>query len=81
MKKLRSYHVLFAVSASFFLLFLIFSGIEIYLYYTRFRGSAPLSAYILIRAVEFIPIALILSIIGACLLARKKRIDKTQRSK
>jgi uncharacterized integral membrane protein len=76
MKKVKSYHILFAVSALLFFIFLIFSGIETYLYCTRFRGSAPLSVYILIRAVEFVPIALILLVIGICLLVRGKRNHK-----
>ena len=64
MKKENIYKILYAVSALLILCFAVFFGVDIYHYNTRFMGSAPLYAYALIRAVEFIVPSIIVFVVA-----------------
>lgn len=69
MKKLGVYKCLYIISAAFFVAFIVFFTVDAFKYDT-YKGSAPLYAYALIRAVEFILPSVILFII-ATLVKRK----------
>ena len=75
MKKENIYKILYAVSALLILCFTVFFGVDIYHYNTRFMGSAPLSAYALIRVVEFIVPSIIIFV--AALICKKKFTKKS----
>ena len=64
MKKENIYKILYAVSALLILCFAVFFGVDIHHYNTRFMGSAPLYAYALIRAVEFIVPSIIVFVVA-----------------
>ena len=64
MKRIKMYKILFAISALLALVFIVCFGVTVYNYHTRFMGSAPLSAYALVLAVEFIFPSLIFLLIG-----------------
>ncbi|MBR7186704.1 MAG: hypothetical protein IKD43_04395 [Clostridia bacterium] len=66
MKKQNLYKFMFAVSALLVLAFVIRFGVDIYKY-DVYMGSAPLYAYALLRAVEFVVPSIIIFIIGMIL--------------
>ena len=70
MKKNNIYKFLYTVSALLVLGFAISFGVDIYHYNTRCMGSAPLYAYALIRAVEFIVPSIIVFV--AAIICKKK---------
>ena len=78
MKKENIYKILYAVSALLILCFAVFFGVDIYHYNTRFMGSAPLYAYALIRAVEFIVPSIIVFVVALIvkLIVKKKLTNK-----
>lgn len=71
MKKENIYKVLYVVSALFVLGFLISFGVDAVKYYTNvYIGSAPLYAYLIGRAVEFLLPSVIIFVLGLILKAK-----------